>query len=117
MIDKILVREFVPGVLVDVRRHITVQHLQGQLKGFVARGQLRVLLPEIGFQNFGCRQKSQNGDIARREPGIARGGPGTHPAQEQATGRQRRDSGQTQSLHKGATAKGAAAGIELSWFR
>ena len=117
MIDKVLMGEFVPGVLVDVRRHVTIKYFQGLLKGFVAQGQFCVLLPQVGFQNFGRGPKFQDGDVARAKARTATGGTGAHLTQEQAADGERRCPGQTQSLHKGATAEGAAAGIEWRWFR
>src|SRR5579871_1722041 len=62
-------------VVMDVLRHVTVENLQGRhvkraaavYAGFfpiLCPAEFGVLLPEIAFENFGCGEESQNGDVA-----------------------------------------------------
>ena len=70
-------REFILGVVMDVLRHVGVKHRQGSgvCRAAAASGnfvvlhssKFVVLLPEIGFQNFRGRQKSQNCRIPFRK--------------------------------------------------
>ena len=56
-IDESRVAEFVPSVLVHIRGHVAVGHLQHLLKGLIAQREFVVLLPQVGFEDFRCSKK------------------------------------------------------------
>ena len=62
--------QFVPRVLVYIGRHVLIQDRQRGLKGLVPQGQLVVLLPQVGFNDFNCRQESQEGHVAACRPAV-----------------------------------------------
>ena len=55
--------EFVASILVYVGRHVAIQGFQGGLKSFVTQSQFIVLLPEVGLENFSCRQELKEGGV------------------------------------------------------
>ena len=93
-----------------------IQHFQRLLKGFIAESQFGVLLPQISFQNFGCGQKSQDGDIATVESRTTARSTGAGLTHEQAAHGQRSRAGQAQSFHKSAAAESAAASLKFRRF-
>src|SRR5882724_6402159 len=70
-VDEILMAELVPRVLVHIRRHVFIESKQSLLKGRVAEGQFVVLLPEVGFEDFGRRQKAKDSHVATRKTAAA----------------------------------------------
>ncbi len=74
-------RHFVFGVVVNVLRHVSVQDFERlgiETAAAAARNfavldaaQFVVLLPEIGLENFGSCQKTQDGDVADGDDVIA----------------------------------------------
>src|SRR5947207_10763727 len=78
-VDELRMANLITRVLVDITRHVLIQRKQSLLKCWIAQGYLVVLLPQVRFQNFCCRQKSQDRGIPAREvpPWV---GPGHTPA-------------------------------------
>ena len=76
-IKKILVSEFVIGIVVHVLRHVSVQHGKGVREGWIAAStrlllvlnscQFVVLHPEVRLQNLrGCGEPKQGGISSRK---------------------------------------------------
>ena len=64
--------QFVGGVAGDVLRAVAVKIGQRRLKRVTCAvaAEFVVLQPQIGFDQFGCGQKLQDGDIAAAERGL-----------------------------------------------
>ena len=68
--------DLIVGVIMDVLVHVPIQHFHGVGIGWVPSsawnfavldsGELVVLLPQIGFDDFCCRQESENVRISPR---------------------------------------------------
>ncbi len=71
------VGELILGIVVDILGHVPIQHLQGSGVGWTPApawdfavldaSQFVVLLPQIGFEDFGRRQEPENGLVSRCE--------------------------------------------------
>src|SRR3954463_14920351 len=80
-IDEHLVRELIFRVVMDVLRHVFIKDGKrsriGRVSGtardllILYPSKFVVLLPEIRFQNFRCRQESQDRRVALTQPTAA----------------------------------------------
>src|SRR5438034_3600721 len=69
--------DLIVGVVVDVLVHVLVQHRKGSGIGWISgsagdfgildSAEFVVLLPQIGFDDFCCRQESKNVRVSHRE--------------------------------------------------
>ena len=69
--------DLIVGVVVDVLVHVLVQHRKGSGVGWISgsagdfgvldAAEFVVLLPQIGFDDFCCRQESKNVRVSHRE--------------------------------------------------
>src|SRR6185437_5638938 len=74
-VDKVEVREFVLGVVMDILRHISIKIRKCASIGFVSgpsrnllvldSSKLIVLLPQIGFEDFKCGKKAENAHVSK----------------------------------------------------
>src|SRR6266436_6674101 len=105
--------EFVRGILVDVGRHIIVNDFQRSGVRTVRIDEVRVLLPKIGFQNFRCGKKSQNGCIRIRD--------GTQPCSSAVLIRQcgakwhERSTSEGETFHEKSTAYSRAEPVMITF--
>ena len=69
--------DLIVGVIMDILVHVLIQHLHGRGIGWIPSspwnfavldaGEFVVLLPQIGFDDFCCRQESENGRVSLRK--------------------------------------------------
>src|ERR1700689_443372 len=86
----------------DVRRHVGIDVFQGRLVGRITTvhaAYLVVLLPEVGLNELGRREKSEDGGVAPRQPaalGECRGSftEGSEECRSYSGGGSRRQEGQ-----------------------
>jgi len=76
-VDERKVAHLILGIVVDILGHVSIQHLEGSGVACTAAPpwdfavldapQFVVLLPQIGFQDFGRREEPENGHVALGE--------------------------------------------------
>src|SRR5262249_35241900 len=99
-VEKILVTEFVPGVLVHISRHVFVEDFQRRLKGLITQGQFIVLLPQISLENLGRRQEPQQSRVAAWQPTAESIRAHNGPARQQTACRYQRGPTPTDAFKK-----------------
>src|SRR6266404_5332352 len=92
--------EFVPGVLVDIRGHVAVEHPQRLLKGLITQRKFVVLLPQVGFEDFHRRKKPQDSGVSGGKSAAESRGPSNGPGCQRGAGWQQRRTSQTKALHE-----------------
>jgi hypothetical protein len=82
-VEELEVADLVVGVVVDVLRHVVVQHLErlGVFRAAAPAGdlivldaaELVVLLPQVGFDDFDRSQEAENGRVPSRKTATCQG--------------------------------------------
>ena len=90
------VGNLIVGVIMDILVHVPIQHFDGVRIGWVPgsawnfavldSSELVILLPQIGFDEFCCRQESKNVRVSHREGGLLRPRRGDISQQSRADG-------------------------------
>src|SRR6266702_4945591 len=83
------VADLILGIVVDILVHVPIEHFQGSGVGgtpappwdfaVLDASQFVVLLPEIGFEDFGRRQEPENGRVSRCETATTFFSEGRYP--------------------------------------
>src|SRR5712664_2418206 len=108
--------ELIPGVKIDVRGLIAIEHVQSLLVRLVAQGKLVVLLPQVTLQNFDCRQEPQYGSIPATEPAAKSRSVCDLLCCHKRSGWKQHRAAQADALYKAAPAQ-ATAGVGRQFLR